>query len=136
MLMILLAGVAAFLLWVMTDTGLKHEHVEDAAGYVSVPRLLLIVILQILLWCAVFALTGHLYSRLPAYFVSGWRRLLTGFGALFIQWFAFLMVLQYAWSLFTATFKTAIYAVSMKTDDWKIQRALNREDQKLRNIAF
>jgi len=107
----ILSGIVAFLLWWLTDTRLKPEHVGDSNEKITIWGLLAVVLVQIVLWALVGLSAAWIVPHLPRILLTGWRLPLTDFASGFWQWFALLMVLQYVWTIVRATQSTAFVAV-------------------------
>jgi uncharacterized membrane protein len=106
----ILSGIAALLLWCVTDTSLTPEHVRNSKGEITFRGILSIVLAQIVLWAVVFFFALPVVRHLPGFFITRWRFGVTFFLASCARWFALLMVLQYVWLIARATGKTAIMA--------------------------
>jgi hypothetical protein len=107
MRLLITSAVLAFLLWCVTDTSLKADHVRNSKGKISIHGILLVVLVQIVLWIITGVSAVWIVPHLPRYLLTGWRSPLTLFGSCVVQWFALLMVLQYVWIIVRATLSTA-----------------------------
>ncbi len=121
MIHVVLAGISALFVWAITDTGLKREHVEHSDGQVKFRTTLLTVVMQVGLWIGVYLVAARFPRWLPEFLVLGWRLPLVLFGSFFVEWFAALMIVQYVWKLCSATVLTAIFGISVKNQDRKLQ---------------
>jgi hypothetical protein len=105
------SGIAAFLLWCVTDTSLKPGHVRNSNGKTTIWGILSVVLVQIVLWVLAGLCAAWIAPHLFRFFLTGWRLPLTDFSSTFWQWFAVLMVLQYVWTIVRATLSTAVVTV-------------------------
>jgi len=90
----ILSGILAFLLWCVTDTSLRPEHVRNSNGKITIRGILSVVLVQIALWALVGFFAVWIVPHLPRLLLTGWRLPFTDFASGFWQWFALLMVLQ------------------------------------------
>jgi hypothetical protein len=126
-ILVVLAGISALFVWAITDTGLKREHVEHSDGQVKFRATLLTVVVQAGLWIGVYLVAARFPRWLPDFLVSGWRLPLVLLASFFVEWFAALMILEFAWKLFSATVLTAIYGISLKIQDRRLQKLENEQ---------
>jgi hypothetical protein len=124
MVLSILGGIVAVLLWCVTDTGLKPEHLCNSKGEITFWRTLSMVLVQILLWTGVFFLTLSIVPHLPDFLITEWRLPLTFFVAVICRWFALLMLLQYVWLLLRSSARTALYAASSSVRQRETIRSL------------
>lgn len=122
----LLSGIAAFLLWCVTDSKLKPTHVRNANGQTSSWGILSVVFVQIVLWILVGLLAAWVVPHLPSFIESGRMAFIAFFGSAVLQWFALFMVLQYAWLLMRATARTVMFTVSSNFRERETLRALDQ----------
>ena len=124
----ILSGIAAFVLWCLTDTSLKIDHVRDGwdDGKLTFWRTLSVVLVQIVLWTITGLFALWIVPHLPNFFLNGWRFSLTVFATAVVQWFALFMVLQYVWLLLRATVLTALYAIISSFRERNTIRKLER----------
>lgn len=105
----ILSGIVAFVLWCVTDTSLKPDHVRSPKGKLTFGGIVSMVLVQIVLWTLVGLFAVWIVPRLPHFFLTGWRFPVTVFASSIAQWFALLMILQYMWLVLRATILTAVY---------------------------
>src|SRR5271169_1593723 len=99
----ILGGIVAFVLWRVTDTSLKPDHVRNSNGRITSWGVLLIVLVQIVLWTLVGFFAAWIVPHLPRFLLTGWRFSVTVVVSSILQWFALLMILQYVWTITRAT---------------------------------
>ena len=121
----ILSGILAFLLWRVTDTSLRPDHVRRPNGEITFWGVLSIVLVQIILWIMVGFFAVWIVPHLPQFFLTGWRFPITFFGSSILQWFALFMVLQYVWTITRATLSTAVVAVMANSGSKSAKKALN-----------
>ena len=122
----ILSGVVPFVLWSVTATSLKPEHVRNSKREVTIWGTISIVLVQIALWILVFFFVLPVISHLPGFLITGWRLPLTSFVAACVRWFALLMVFQYVWLVLRATLLTALYTFSSSFRERDTIRKLER----------
>jgi hypothetical protein len=121
----ILSGIVAFLLWCVTDTSLKRDHVRNPNGEITIWGVLSIVLVQIVLWTMVGFFAVWILPHLPQFLLTGWRFPITIFGSSILQWFALLMILQYVWTITRTTLSTAVVAVMAKSGSQRAKKALD-----------
>ena len=121
----ILSGIVAFLLWCVTDTSLKRDHVRNPNGEITCWGILSIVLVQIVLWTLVGFFSVWIVPHLPQFLVTGWRLPITFFGSSIVQWFALFMVLEYVWTITRATLSTAVVAVMARSGSQRAKEALH-----------
>jgi hypothetical protein len=121
----ILSGIVACLLWCVTDTSLKPDHVRRPNGEITVWGVLSMVLVQIVLWIMVGFFAVWIVPHLPQFFLTGWRSPITEFGSSILQWFALFMILQYVWTIVRATLSTAVVAMMAKSGSQKAKEALD-----------
>lgn len=119
----ILSGILAFVMWCLTDTSLKPEHACDSEGkIISSWMLLWLVLVQIVLWVLVGYFAFWIVPHLPHFLLAGWRLPITALTSGFCQWFALFMILQYVWTIVSATAKTAVVAaMAAKKSRWAVR---------------
>lgn len=132
----ILSGIVAFVLWCIADTSLKPDRARNSNGKTTFRVVLSIVLVQIVIWTTVGFFTAWVVPHLPPFFLRGWTFPMTVFASGVVQWFALLMVLQYAWLLLRATLLTALYTfdASFRERDTirKLERILKEGDKQRR----
>jgi len=124
----ILSGIAAFVLWCITDTSLKEDQLRSCwtDRKLTFGRTLSVVLVQIVLWTLTGLFAFWIVPRFPSFFITGWRFPFTAFALAVVQWFALFMVLQYVWLLVRATVLTALYAISSSFRERDTIRKLER----------
>ena|SRR6185437_12272504 len=117
--LLIASAVVAFLAWWITPTGLEPEDVRNSKGEITVRRVLLAVLVQIVIWALIFFFALRIIPHLPHFFSTGWRLPIVVFVAFVCRWFALLMVLQYAWTILRATLWTTFMAAAGRLREWK-----------------
>jgi hypothetical protein len=110
MLVSILSGIMALLLWSLTDTSLRRNHAQSPDGKISSWGVFSIVLVQIVLWTMAGFFAAWIVPHLPQFFLTGWRFPITVFGSSILQWFALFMIAQYLWLVLRSTVRTLAYA--------------------------
>lgn len=119
------SGIVAFFLWGVTDTRLAPGHFRNAKGEITFWSTLSILLVQIGLWVLVGLIAMWIVPHLPAFLLAGWRFPATVFCSSLVQWFAFLMILQYSWMIVGPSVNTAIVLVMAKFGSKWARQTLN-----------
>jgi hypothetical protein len=125
MLILILSGVVALVVWCITPTDLKPDDARNSKGELTFWGAFSIVLVQIGLWVLVFFLPHWIIPHLPSFFVTGWRVGFIVFFSAVLQWFALLMILQYGWTIIRATGSTAVMVMRAALGSQAAKRSLN-----------